>query len=149
VFAAQKVLTGGKQREVPDVAMQMGGCPTGAKTPCGLNRSSVVAAVGGKFLAFVGTSASAPDFAGLVAVRVALGKKRLGNVNPFIYAASKSNATGHYFIAGIVGNNGVITWPAKKAGYNMITGNGTPLANDYVLLPHAVLAGNPQTSTNP
>ena len=29
------------------------------------------------------------------------------------------------------------------------TGNGTPLANDYVLLPHAVLAGNPQTSTNP
>jgi subtilase family serine protease len=148
-FAAQKALTGGKQREVPDVAMQMGGCPTGAKSPCGPNRSSVVAAVGGKFLAFVGTSASAPDFAGLVAVRVAIGKKRLGNVNTFIYAASKSNGTGHYFIQGIAGNNGVITWPAKKAGYNMITGNGTPLANDYVLLPHAVLAGNPQTSTNP
>ena len=141
------VNTGASTRTVPDVAMHMGGCPYGAVTPCGADRSSDVTALGGGFYLLIGTSASSPEFAGLQAVQDQLLGSRTGNVNYLLYALAALGSVGNgpVFHNNIPGNNGYPTHP----GYNYVLGNGTPRGAQYAFDPFGLQAGNPQTPSNP
>ena len=138
------VNTRARTRTVPDVAMHMGGCPIGSVTPCNPDDSSVLAVVGGGLYGFVGTSASAPEFAGLLAVTEQTLGTRLGNANGYIYALSLIGGEAVYH-QDIPGNNGYPT----THDYNYVLGNGTPHAAVFAAQPFAPRAGNPQTPTNP
>ncbi len=138
------VNTRSNQRTVPDVAMHMGGCPVGSVQPCAPDRSSDVTAIGGQFYLLIGTSASSPEFVGLLAVTEQTLGTRLGNANAYIYALSAAFGSTVYR-QNIPGNNG---YPATP-GYNYVLGNGTPHAANFAAQPFAPLAGNPQTPSNP
>lgn len=153
-----KIPTGYKMRAVPDVAMHMGGCPfygPSITVDCGNPKaprdSADLAIIGGQLAGLIGTSASAPEFAGLLAVKEAVQHTRYGNANDDLYAlAAKNTATQNpYFHQGIQAYNGVVKIAPGQRGYNTITGVGTPIAKNYVGLPFAEAAGLPQTSTNP
>jgi subtilase family serine protease len=131
-------------RTVPDVSMHMGGCPIGATTPCNPDDSSVITAIGGQFFLLIGTSASSPEFAGLLAVTEQSLGTRLGNANGYIYALSLLGGEGVYR-QDIPGNNGYPT----SHDYNYVLGNGTPKAAQFALKPFAPRAGNPWTPSNP
>jgi subtilase family serine protease len=144
--------TGASTRAVPDVAMMMGGCPSGAIQPCGTpatagQRSAFVMAFGGGLYLVIGTSGSSPDFAGLQAIQDSSLGGRAGNVNYLLYALAEAGTIGNgpIFHTDIKGNNG---YPAHHS-YNFVVGNGTPYAAQYALLPFAPLAGDPQTASNP
>jgi kumamolisin len=100
---------------------------------------------------FIGTSLSSPEMAGLLALKVELGKSRLGNANYYIYqlAATIGTSGKKYYHQGIPGYNGVVTTKAGVPGYNQITGVGTPYANNFLGVPSISQAGNPQTLSNP
>lgn len=131
-------------RTVPDVAMHMGGCPVGSKDPCNPDDSSDVTAIGGQLFLLIGTSASSPEFAGLLAVTEQSLGTRLGNANGYIYALSAVGGEAVYR-QHIPGNNG---YPATP-GYNYVLGNGTPRAAVFAARPLGPRAGDPQTPTNP
>jgi subtilase family serine protease len=78
--------TGSKFRTVPDLSLHMGGCPPGSVAPCGPDRSADVLVIGSDQFNVVGTSASAPDFAGLTALKIERFGTRLGNENYDIYS---------------------------------------------------------------
>ena len=141
------VNTHASTRAVPDVAMHMGGCPVGSVTPCGPDRSSDIGIFGGKPFGFVGTSLSAPEFAGLQAVQDGVLGARQGNVNFLLYAlaAAGSAGNGPIFHNHVPGNNG---FPATP-GYNFVLGNGTLRGSQYAFDPFGPFAGDPQTETNP
>jgi subtilase family serine protease len=141
------VNTHASTRAVPDVAMHMGGCPANALRPCGPGRSYDIAIIGGKAYGIIGTSAAAPDFAGLQAIQDTVLGMRAGNVNYLLYdlAAEGSLGNGPIFRNDIPGNNGYATTP----GYNFVLGNGTVRGAQYALLPYGPFAGDPQTATNP
>jgi len=146
--------TGYSTRTVPDVSMHMGGCPfygNGITVACGsANRDSADWAIlGGRLAGLIGTSASSPEFAGLLAVKESVIKSRLGNENEDLYRLAAANAQGHYFHQGIYAYNGIVRVAPGQLGYNPIVGVGTPIARNFVGLPGAELAGDPQTSTNP
>ena len=136
--------TGSTMRTVPDVSMHMGGCPSGAVTPCGANRSADVTALGGQFFLLIGTSASAPEFAGLQAIQDQMLGGRAGTANYLIYALALAGRD-TVFRDNIPGNNGYPT----KDGYNYVLGVGTPHAAAYAFDPLGPFAGDPQTPTNP
>ena len=137
------------QRTIPDISMHMGGCPFGAVTPCGPDRSADVVVLSNSrgalgLYGVIGTSASAPEFAGLLAVtEQAMGGKRLGNANTFIY--NEAFAYGNAVFRHPPGNNGYPTHP----DYDYVVGNGTPRAAAFMLRPGAPLAGDPWTASNP
>jgi subtilase family serine protease len=136
----------GSGRNSPDIAMHMGGCPSGAVTPCSADRSFDVIYLNGKRAGFIGTSASAPEFAGLLAITEQHLGTRLGNANWYIYAlaaATQGRAFHHTAIAGDSGG-----WPVQ-APYDRVLGVGTPIANLFVADPIAPLAGDPMTASNP
>ncbi|HTJ63075.1 MAG TPA: S53 family peptidase [Alphaproteobacteria bacterium] len=140
--------TGSTTRAVPDVSLHMGGCPQGAKTPCPAVDSSVAVGIDGSFYGFIGTSASAPDFAGLTALKIQRLGTRLGNQNFEIYALAAAQAAGgglKVFRPAIPGNNGYGTRP----GYDFVLGNGTLRATSFLLAPMMAKAGIPQTPSNP
>jgi subtilase family serine protease len=130
-------------RTVPDIAMHMGGCPIGSISPCAVQRSSVITAIGGSFYLLIGTSASAPELAGLLAVQEQRLGSRLGNANGDIYLLGALGGSSVYRHP--PGDNGYSTHP----DYDYVLGNGTPHAADFALDPFAPLAGNPQTPSNP
>ncbi len=142
------VNTGTTKRAVPDLALHMGGCPEGAVTPCAKVDSFDWVGIAGQFEGFIGTSASAPDFAGLTALKIERLGTRLGNQNFEIYAlaaaqaAGEGNAVFHQHVKGFNGYN-------TKAGYNFVLGNGTVLGRNFILAPTAPPAGTPQTASNP
>jgi subtilase family serine protease len=139
-------------RSVPDVAMDMGGCLQSSWHCAAGNAPGVgalVVALGGQLDGAGGTSASAPAFAGLLAVKVGASKSRLGNANTYIYGMAAANATNGAFHQGIEGNNGVVAVAKGSVGYNPITGVGTPIDNNFLRYPSITLAGAPQTATNP
>jgi subtilase family serine protease len=143
------VSTGSDFRTVPDLALHMGGCPFGAVSPCGPDRSSVVVAIGGQFFLVIGTSASAPDFAGLTALKIERLGTRLGNENFDIYAlaAAENEGSGpRVFRDDINGFNGKYH---TKDGYNLVIGNGTLRGKNFILAPNVPSAGIPQTPSNP
>jgi kumamolisin len=132
------------QRTIPDISMHMGGCPQGAVTPCGPDRSADIVRINNANYGVIGTSASAPEFAGLLAVtEQGLGGVRLGNANTLIYAEAFAFGTSVYRHP--PGNNGYPTHP----DYDYVVGNGTPKATNFMLHPGIAQAGNPATATNP
>ena len=138
------VQTHANTRTVPDVAFHMGGCPQGARLPCSPDASADLAAIDGQFFGVIGTSASSPDFAGLLAVTEQTLGTRLGNANGYIYTLARELGPAA-FRQNIPGNNG---YPALN-GYDYVTGVGTPIAAVFAAQPAAPRAGEPQTPTNP
>jgi subtilase family serine protease len=141
-------------RTIPDVALEMGGCPGGdlyfaLHGVCLPHRSFDWTPIGGSFFGFVGTSLSSPDFVGLLALKIQSEGGRLGNENYDIYALAAAQASGSsntVFRQNIPGNNGVYK---TAPGYNLVLGNGTVIANHFVRGPGLPVAGVPQTPTNP
>lgn len=134
-------------RTVPDVAQHMGGCP-GDAISCNSPDSADYEAIGGQFVGVIGTSASAPDIAGLLALKVALTKGRLGLENTDIYNRAKKQNAGSgkpFHHAGIPGNNGKY---ATKTPYDLVIGNGT-VDGRQLLGTSLPAAGIPGTATNP
>jgi kumamolisin len=139
-----------KYRTVPDVAGHMGGCPYGTVSECPACDSSVVVAIAGGLYAVIGTSASAPDFAGLLALKVERNNGiRLGNENTEIYALAALQNAGipvKFYHDNIPGYNGLYS---TKKGYNRVLGNGTVIGINFLLAPWVPAAGTPQTPSNP
>jgi subtilase family serine protease len=136
-------------RTVPDVAGHMGGCPNGVILPCPPDRSADMVAFGGEYYDVIGTSASAPDFAGLLALKAQRLQQRLGNENPELYRlghAQRAHLIAPVFRDGIPGNNGF--YPATP-GYNLVLGNGTVRGRAFIGAMNLLPAGIPQTATNP
>jgi kumamolisin len=144
-----------KWRTIPDVALQMGGCPGGTlyfdlHGVCPPDRSFVWEAIGGQFEGVIGTSASSPEFAGLVALKIQSTGGRLGNENFDIYslaAAQENGSANVVFRQDIPGNNG--KYKSGSPGYNLVLGNGTVFGGRFVRGPGLAVAGKPQTPTNP
>jgi len=149
-------------RAVPDVALMMGGCPGDAdlavQNCTQLPRSAALIWVGGQPQAVLGTSASAPELAGVLALEVGLIGGRLGNANPVIYALSQLqtqaggvNAPPRFqlFHRNISGNNNFYTVQPGQA-YSEVLGNGTLNVENFLELPvPAAPAGTPNTPSNP
>jgi subtilase family serine protease len=165
-------------RTVPDISMQMGGCPGGIlANPDFCNeqaRSFTEVFIGGSRAGLIGTSSSSPQFAGVVAYMIQLAgggsssltpapgkpiapKGRLGNINPMLYSlAAKQIAAGgpaapadkQYFHRQIVGFAGHEV--SKTAlPYSEVLGLGTPNIINLLGLQGATPAGNPGTTSNP
>jgi len=143
------VANGSKMRTVPDVSLHMGGCPSVAVQPCGPNRSFDWVGIDNSFFGFIGTSASSPDMAGLLALKIQYSHSRLGNENFVIYLRSVLQSFGGptVFRQNIPGNNGAFA--TKIKAYNNVLGNGTIVGTAYLGLPANKAAGDPQTPTNP
>lgn len=150
------VNTAATTRTVPDVGMQVGGCPGGiAITPCGPNRSYVIVAIqagqaGGGFFGLIGTSVSSPEFVGALALYVQKTGGGVGNVNPYLYAkgAAQTAGAGTGYRRYVPGFDGRYTDKFPAGGYNYLIGNGTPQVAALFGL-GTTLAGTPQTVGNP
>jgi subtilase family serine protease len=152
--ATVAALTG---RGVPDVGMEVGGCPeegtgevcnTQPPYPDGLGDSSDVLEFDGSEYGAIGTSASAPEFAGYVATLDQACACRLGNINNWLYDF-KANGYGA-FHQSIPSFNGADTYLGN--GWNPVVGVGTPdMEGLFAVLGVTTIpaAGNPQTSSNP
>jgi subtilase family serine protease len=167
------VNTGGATtRLVPDVGMQVGGCPggiskvnktsgfcDGGNNPAdgdgNTDRSFVIISAGtgqgGGFFGLIGTSVSSPEFAGAMALLIEQ-KGRMGNLNEYLYrlAAKQASegAVAKFFHTNIPGFNGLIQ-SNISATYNISTGVGTPIVKNVVGAATAKAAGMPQTLSNP
>jgi len=135
----------GSMRGVPDVGLQAS-ATTGTlvydtapgDATGGLNCSSGPCSAG--WYVVGGTSCSAPEFAGLVAIADQLAGHGLGQINPTLYKLA-SEDFGTYFYDVTTGNNGADpNVPGYNAvtGWDPVTGLGTPDAD--TLLP-ALAAG--------
>ena len=163
------VSTGSSMRAVPDIGMQVGGCPggtailDGGKCDGGNNaqngagnsqRSAVKVAFnvghsGGGIFGVIGTSVSSPEFAGAVAHLIET-KGRQGNINNYIYKLAAKQAAGGktYFHTGIPGFNGFVDTNVSPT-YSLSTGVGTPIVTTFIGQPKAPQAGTPQSPSNP
>ena len=151
-------------RTVPDVGMQVGGCP-GSATACNADDSAAVVGygvgMGGGFYGVIGTSVSSPEFVGALALfEQQLGKKnhRLGNANYYLYAAgavqtlaggTRAPAALQFFHRDNPGNNGVVPDSFPSYNYNYVYGNGSPDVRKLFGLTRYPAAGIPQTAANP
>jgi subtilase family serine protease len=153
-------------RAVPDVGMQVGGCPLGIAADyhprqhaCFINkakdgsgdpdRSYALVFVGGKLYGLIGTSDSSPAFASAVAHLVEL-KGRQGNLNPYIYQLAAAQASGKHQVyhTNIPGFNGLVQTNINTS-YSLSTGVGTPIVTSFLNRAKAQPAGRPQTKSNP
>jgi subtilase family serine protease len=158
--AYQNFVSNGGGRIVPDVGMQVGGCPLGlAKTPCHVDDSSVVTAFAGGFYGVIGTSVSSPEFLGALALYEELARGRLGNVNTFLWTKGavqqilggpQAAAPAEFFHQKIPGLDGVPAYNSNWAqGFTYMDGNGTPNVRTLFGMMNYAPAGNPQTPSNP
>jgi subtilase family serine protease len=131
----QKGFVGGKYRGVPDLAMHMGG-PTSS-----MSTDQII--VGGQVEEVSGTSAAAPEFAGLLALRVQIKHKAQGDLHALLYAYAKSTGSFH---RDIPGTNGYHTTDTL---WDPVLGLGTPYGRVMVGDPTAALAGYPRSASNP
>jgi len=148
-----------RMRTVPDVGMQVGGCPEGiTAATCGADgsRSAVVISFGGELAGVIGTSVAAPEFAGMAALGVQRFGHRLGNLNTYIYNTGYVQTligavapTERFYHRNIQGFDGLYNTDPTKQPYNFMTGNGTPDVRAFLALENAAPAGNPQTVSNP
>jgi len=154
----------GHWRTIPDVGMQVGGCP-GSAISCGADDSAAVVAygagIGGGFYGVIGTSVSSPEFVGALALyEQQLGKKnhRVGNANYYLYAlgalqtlAGGANAPAplQFYHRVNPGYNGVVPDSFPSYNYNYVYGNGSPDVRKLFGLSRYPAAGLPKTTTNP
>ena len=133
-------------RGVPDLSLQMGGCP-GDAIRCNPDDSASVEAFAGQLVGVIGTSISSPDFAGLLALKIQHDGHRLGNVNPESYRIARQGTYkgSHFYHNNIPGNNGF----RSTTGYNLVVGNGSVIGRNYIEAFDVPLAGDPQTPSNP
>jgi subtilase family serine protease len=123
----------GAMRGVPDVAFQ-------ASARTGTLVYDTAAGAGGWFIVG-GTSCSAPQWAGLVAIAGQIAGHGLGLINPTLYRLADSQNYGTYFYDVTTGNNQANpAVPGYQAtpGWDPVTGLGTP--NAAALVP-ALAAG--------
>jgi subtilase family serine protease len=154
------------QRTLPDVGMQVGGCPEGLAESCrSLDSAAVVAYgvnYGGGFYGVIGTSVSSPEFVGALALweqQFGAGKQhRKGNVNYFLYLMGavqtaeggiEAPAEYHYFHRHIPGFDGYYEGGYPSSNYDYIYGQGSPDVRALFGLKEYPAAGVPQTSSNP
>ncbi|MEO7208745.1 MAG: S53 family serine peptidase [Steroidobacteraceae bacterium] len=156
------VNTGSKMhRSVPDVSLMMGGCPgdadLGAQDCTQLPRSAAIVWIGGGPALLIGTSASAPEMAGVLALAVELNRSRLGNVNPLIYSLSAVQSIFggvhapkalQFFHRNISGDNNGYSVKSGQA-YSEVLGNSTLDVKNFLLQQRAPAAGAPGTPSNP
>ena len=147
-------------RSLPDVSLQMGGCPGDADLTASnclaLPRSASIIWIGGTPDLVIGTSSSSPQMAGVVALSVELAGTRLGNINTQLYklgalqtaASGKTANLSQFFHRNISGNNNGYTVSPGQA-YSTVLGNGTLFVKNYLQLQGAAPAGTPDTPTNP
>ena len=157
--------TGSTMRTLPDIGMQVGGCPGGiAKLPCNggdtakngngnTDRSYVIISLGGTFEGVIGTSVSSPEFAGVVALLVERAGRQ-GNLNNYIYSLATKQAVfggtaDTVYHQGIPGYDGVVQNTKPGGYYNYTYGVGSPFVYRFIGLPGATVAGKPQTISNP
>jgi subtilase family serine protease len=151
-------------RTVPDVGMEVGGCPNGLAASCGADDSAVVisygANEGGGFFGVIGTSVSSPEFVGaLVLFEQKFGRfHRQGNVNYFLYAAGalqslfggpKAPSSLQFYHRDIPGFDGIYNGDEPGKNYSYIYGNGSPDVRKLFGLTQYAPAGLPQTPSNP
>jgi kumamolisin len=133
-------------RGVPDVALHMGGLGYSGNVcdavKCNKDDSSDFFVLNGKWYLELGTSASSPDMAGLLALGAEIAGKPLGDVHTMLYKAAKHPGLFH---PGIPGNNG---FPTTAALWDPVLGLGTPEAA-YKLVGAKDAAGVPGSSSNP
>jgi subtilase family serine protease len=162
------VATGSNMRAVPDIGMQVGGCPGGIaklhKGECNggndpnngsgnTQRSAAVVAFGvgqgGGFYGVIGTSVSSPELGGVVA-QIVQQKGRMGNFNHYIYrlAAEQAASGKKYFHVNVPGFNG-IEQTDLNSSYSLSNGVGTPIVKNFIGQRGVQKAGRPQTSSNP
>ncbi len=152
-------------RTLPDIGMQVGGCPGGiAKLPCdggdtakngdgNTDRSYVIIALGGTLYGVIGTSVSSPEFTGALALLIER-EGRQGNLNTYIYSLATKQAVfgtaaATVYHQGIPGYNGVVQNTKPGGYYNYTYGVGSPYVYRFIGLPSAKLAGTPQSASNP
>jgi subtilase family serine protease len=142
-------------RTVPDLALHMGGCQAvfgSSFAPCGANRSADTLALDGSLSLAVGTSAAAPDIAGMFALMVKRAKSttnpsgRLGNMNTYIYTEARINGAKAFHHANIAGSNGHYV---VKAPYDAVIGNGTVDARQFMGLTSLPASGFLGSASNP
>jgi len=159
-------------RAVPDVGMQVGGCPGGISK---LNKKSgfcdggnnpndgdgntdrsygiyaIAVGDGGGFYGYIGTSLSSPEFASAMALLIEQ-KGRMGNLNTYLYQKAaeqaKQGAVAKYYHTQIPGYNGLIQSNVSPT-YSVSAGVGTPVVKNLVGAASAKSAGLPQTISNP
>jgi subtilase family serine protease len=151
-----------KYRSVPDLALMMGGCPgdadLNAQNCNDLPRSAAIIWIGGYPELLIGTSSSAPEIAGVLALAIELNGGRLGNVNPMIYGLSKMQTANpsvkalQFFHRNISGNNNFYKVKPGQT-YSEVLGNGTLDVKNFLGLslfyPFVPAAGAPNTASNP
>jgi subtilase family serine protease len=152
------------QRTLPDIGMQVGGCPSEISASCGADDSAAVVAYGvnygGDFYGVIGTSVSSPEFVGALALyEQQLGKHhRQGNVNYFLYAqGALQTLTGgvnapsflQFFHRNIPGFDGYYSAGKPSYNYDYIYGLGSPDVRKLFGLQEFPAAGVPQTRSNP
>lgn len=152
------------QRTLPDVGMQVGGCPSGISLSCGADDSAAVVAYGvnfgGGFYGVIGTSVSSPEFVGALALfEQQLGKHhRQGNVNYYLYAmGALQSLTGgvnapealQFYHRNIPGFDGHYNAGKPSFNYDYIYGQGSPDVRKLFGLREYPAAGAPRTPSNP
>ncbi len=148
------------RRAVPDVSLQMGGCPSDADLAVQnctlLPRSATIVWVAGEPFLLIGTSSSSPEFAGVLALAVEL-NGRLGNVNPLLYTLSavqtlaggtKAPEPLQFFHREITGNNNFYTVSPGQS-FSEVLGNSTLDVKNFLGLSFVAPAGTPNTPSNP
>ena len=145
-------------RIVPDVGMQVGGCPGGlAKLPCHPNDSAAIVTVAGGRFGVIGTSVSSPEFVGALALYAQKSGGRLGDINRFLWdkgatqdqfgGGGAANAA-HFYHKYIPGFDGVFHH-SDTSGFDYMVGNGTPLVRTLFGMRDFKPAGDPRTPSNP
>jgi subtilase family serine protease len=151
------------QRTLPDIGMQVGGCPAGtSQLPCGPDRSAAITAygvgAGGGYYGVIGTSVSSPEFVGALALFIQKIGHRVGNINPYLYAlgglqtlagGTRAPAPLQYYHRNIPGFDGAYRDTYPSVNYNYIYGNGSPDVRKLFGFTNYKPAGVPQTLSNP
>ena len=145
-------------RAIPDVGMQVGGCPSGiAVTPCNPNDSAAIVAFAGGLYGVIGTSVSSPELVGALALVVENSGGRLGNINPFLWSqgytqtdlgGAKAAPVAQFYHKGQPGYNGVNNHN-DTIGFDYMYGNGSPNVRTLFGMTGYAPAGDPQTISNP
>jgi subtilase family serine protease len=135
--------TVGDHRGVPDVAMS-------ASLSGGVDIFESYTGAPGIWAPGGGTSAAAPEFAGIIAIADQYAHRRLGLLNPALYRLAQDDAPG---LVAITSGSNTVTFAQKgktitvkgyqaTAGYNLVTGVGT--INAALFIPELARLAQPR-----